>query len=558
MKLIVIVQARSSSTRLSKKALLPVAGYPATILAALRAANCGHETIVATSDDTSDDTLAALLGDHGIRVFRGPLQDVLARYYMAARDFPEDHILARLTADNVLPDGRFVQELAQSLIESGGEYLAASSPQSRLPYGLGAEVFSVAALRKAHLAASDPHDREHVGPWMQRHCLSETYIPRSLGPADYSHLRCTIDDEEDYQRVLRLFDGVEHPVHIGWHELMQKLAALPGEASFRIPYRMQAESICSELTLGTAQLGSAYGIVNRTGKPSRLESIAMIRRAIAYGVTSIDTARSYGDAESVLGNALSGAWRSRVTVSTKLDPLNSLPLGASLLSVRAAVNESVRHSCEALGTKKLSPFLLHRWSHHDLWQGAAWQQLLEMRQNGTIETLGVSVYGPDEALDALRDPHIQHLQLPFNVLDRRWKESGLTDALADRPDVVVHARSAFLQGLLLNSAEYWPAFGDYDAGLCVRRLRQMAQRFDRENVADLCLAYVRSQQWITSVVVGCETLLQLGEILNFFRFPKLTSLQSEELEDALPEAPDRLLNPLMWNLSHEPFALRRN
>jgi aryl-alcohol dehydrogenase-like predicted oxidoreductase/spore coat polysaccharide biosynthesis protein SpsF (cytidylyltransferase family) len=557
MKVVPVIQARMGSTRLPGKVLLPVAGYPSAVLAGLRAGNLGHEVVVATSNDPSDDGFAEQLCNHSIRVFRGPLDDVLGRYHLAAADLSDDCIVVRLTGDNVVPDGLFVRELASALAESGLEYLRGNSVQSRLPYGLAGEAFTVAALRKAHAAAISPSDREHVGLWMARNCRSGIYIPRSIGDTDYSHLRCTIDDEEDYKRILCLFQQVTDPIHASWRELMHTLASLPGEPTFRVPYRVIGGRIHGELTLGTVQLGMKYGIVNRAGKPSNQVAIAMVRHAIAHGVTALDTARSYGDAEPLVCEALSGAWRSRVEVITKLDPLPGLSADASSATVRDCVDESVKKSCAALATNQLSTLLLHSWHHYRWWGGAAWRRLLELRDDGTIASLGASVYEPAEALEALRDPVIQHLQIPLNILDRRWQASGLSRAIADRPDVVVHARSSLLQGILVNPAGHWPPVCDYDSAFFAQQIGNLVRRFDRESAADLCLAYVRSQPWVTSVVVGCETMSQLQENLELFRLPKLTEEQCDELEQALPLAPEALLNPAKWNLAHEESAAQR-
>jgi spore coat polysaccharide biosynthesis protein SpsF len=193
--------------------------------------------------------------------------------------------------------------------------------------------------------------------------------------------------------------------------------------------------------------------------------------------------------------------------------------------------------------------LLHRWDHYKEWQGAAWRRLLELREDGQITKLGVSIYEPSEALDALQDPDIQHIQLPMNVLDSRWARA-IDRELERRPDVVVHGRSIYLQGILLHPAERWPVFREYDAVTCIKRLHDLARKFHRESVADLCLAYVRSQSWITSLVVGCETMSQLDSNLALFRLPKLNDEQCEELRDSLPEAPAEVLDPSKWNLAH--------
>jgi spore coat polysaccharide biosynthesis protein SpsF len=423
---------------------------------------------------------------------------------------------------------------------------------------LGGEAFSVATLRRAQAQATSAYDREHVSPWIRRNCRAMIHTPRAIGTHDFSHLRCTIDDEEDYDRIVRLFAGVAEPVHFGWFELTQKLAAQEGEPRFRVPYGISAGKIHSELTLGTAQLGMDYGIANRAGQPALPVAIRMVRQAVAHGVTALDTARAYGDAESVVGQALTGAWRSRVEVITKLDPLASLPQNATVNEVRAAVDDSVKRSCEALRSKTLSTLLLHRSSHHDAWGGAAWRRLLELRDDGTIGNLGASVYEPREALDLLQDMAITHLQIPMNVLDWRWRASGFDRAVVRRPDVVVHARSALLQGVLADSPpSLWPVSAGFDAAACLRQLRKLTAEFGRQSMTDLCLAYVRSQPWITSVVVGCETLEQVDENLELLCRPKLTTEQCAELERSLPEAPEDLLNPSQWNFVHEHSAKQR-
>ena len=126
MKYVVILQARTTSTRLPAKALLPIAGYPSVSLAALRAANAGGEVIVATSDDASDDALAAEVQTHQIRVVRGSLHDLLARFHRATDSLSDNDIVVRLTADNVVPDGHLAQDLASALHGFRQEYSVSS------------------------------------------------------------------------------------------------------------------------------------------------------------------------------------------------------------------------------------------------------------------------------------------------------------------------------------------------------------------------------------------------------------------------------------------------
>ena len=243
--------------------------------------------------------------------------EVAKRYGHAG--LPEDTNVVRLTGDNVVPDGLFVAELVQAFRSSGAEYMGMSSQVSRMPYGLAGEAFSVAALRKADSLAVSGVDREHVGPWMKRNCHSAIFTPAVLASEDFSGLRCTIDDETDYGRILRVFEGVSNPLEISWLDLTRKLATLPGRSAGCVPSHLRAGETHSELTLGTAQLGMVYGRVNDSGKPSRSEAVGIVHRAAAAGVNTLDTARGYEQSEEVLGEALSGYSNSHIRVITKLD-----------------------------------------------------------------------------------------------------------------------------------------------------------------------------------------------------------------------------------------------
>jgi aryl-alcohol dehydrogenase-like predicted oxidoreductase len=298
-----------------------------------------------------------------------------------------------------------------------------------------------------------------------------------------------------------------------------------------------------------------YGAVNHHGKPSSEQAVAMVRKAIAHGVTALDTARDYGTSEQVIGKALGGAWASRVEVITKLD-LSGLPFDATSAEVRTRVDESVNRSCDALGVKRLAVLLLHRWEDRDSWDGAAWHRLLELRDEGRIQVLGASVYHPEEALAALEDPAIEHLQIPMNILDWRWEEAGVDRAASARPGVIVHARSALLQGILAHPSSRWPMIDGVHAEGWPPLIQQIAHQLGRESVTDLCLAYVRSLPWVTSVAVGCETMEQLEENLRLFRSPDLTAEQCAQLRHDLPHAPEDLLNPAKWKSVHEHSATR--
>ena len=106
--------------------------------------------------------------------------------------------------------------------------------------------------------------------------------------------------------------------------------------------------------------------------------------------------------------------------------------------------------------------------------------------------------------------YITHLQVPFNILDARWLENEFQDAVAARPDVQIHARSAFLQGLLVGPESIWPSWLENRKEIYLE-LERLIIEFGRQDRKDLCLAYVRSFPWIQSIVIGVHRAMQLSE-----------------------------------------------
>ncbi|HTQ13524.1 MAG TPA: aldo/keto reductase [Rhizomicrobium sp.] len=301
----------------------------------------------------------------------------------------------------------------------------------------------------------------------------------------------------------------------------------------------------AELVLGSVQLGLAYGAANRTGKPSRKAALKLVRRAADSGITKFDTARAYGDSEERLGEALEA--RKAVRAITKLSPLGELAPDASRDDVRTAVDASVMQSLVALRRERIDCLLLHRAAHMTAFGGAVWERLVELLEEGTVLSLGVSVQSPEEALQALSRPDIRHMQLPFNLLDWRWREAGAIDDILERRHVTIHARSVFLQGILAaGDASVWPAVPGIDGEAILAELSGLAHEFGRESIADLCLAYARGQDWIDGVVVGMETEAQLVDNLRLFVRPPLAAEDCAALAARVPHVPAQLLNPALW------------
>src|SRR5882757_913644 len=115
---------------------MPVAGYPAAILAALRAGRDGTDTVLATTARPSDGPIVAHAEAHGIKTFRGDKDDVLGRFIGACADLPDDAVAVRLTCDNTVPDSDYAWSIVDKLLRHGGDYYGTAYKADGLPDGI--------------------------------------------------------------------------------------------------------------------------------------------------------------------------------------------------------------------------------------------------------------------------------------------------------------------------------------------------------------------------------------------------------------------------------------
>ena len=222
-----ILQARTSSSRLPGKVLLPLAEEPMVLRQLERITRCRSldGIVVATSDDPSDDELAVLLADAGFDYIRGPLDDVLARFMVAVEEYRPD-VVVRLTADCPLISPSVVDLLVDRFHESNSDYVS-NTMSPTYPDGLDVEVVSVAALQTVAREAVDPPEREHVtlGLYRQPERFAIENVVDPTG-RNHSNLRWTVDTQEDFSFVAQVFDHL-HPKQFEYEDVLALLAEHP-------------------------------------------------------------------------------------------------------------------------------------------------------------------------------------------------------------------------------------------------------------------------------------------------------------------------------------------
>lgn len=205
--ILAILQARASSTRLPGKVLKPILGQPMLFrqIERLQFVKKIDELIVATSIDIFDDPIETLCKEMGISCYRGNLNNVLDRFYQAAKKYGPDHIV-RLTGDCPLADPHLIDEVIDFHLRGAFDYTS-NCLEPTYPDGLDVEVFRFSCLEEAWREASMPSQLEHVTPFI--HKQPDRYkIGGKKNDQDLSELRWTVDEPADFELVTKIYENL--------------------------------------------------------------------------------------------------------------------------------------------------------------------------------------------------------------------------------------------------------------------------------------------------------------------------------------------------------------
>ena len=292
----------------------------------------------------------------------------------------------------------------------------------------------------------------------------------------------------------------------------------------------------SRLVLGTAQLGLPYGIANKTGRPNQAVATAIIRETWNQGIREFDTAQAYGDSEEVLGKALAELGLSqKVKIISKFDP-NLDHLNASALS------RALDKSLQRLGVRNLYGIMLHREEMLSLWDKGLGKILQAFVLSGRVEKIGISVYSPEKAIQALNTEGIDIVQLPTNILDRRFENAGVFK-LADEKRKTIYIRSVFLQGLILMNPEGIPEKMHF-ARPVIEKIESLSNDFGLSR-QEIALGYIKSEMPNAHVIFGAETPSQVRENMTAWQKETPKSL-GNKVRTIFATVDEQILNPVLW------------
>lgn len=536
--ILILLQARTSSSRLPAKSLLPVAGYPLAVLAAKRAGNTGLKVLVATSENSDDDLLNNTLKNNGIETYRGHLKNVLQRFIDATAHFSDTTIIVRLTGDNVLPDGNLLEELISHYKENDIAYLSMNGACSGVPYGLSAEVALLKYFREANLKSTTDFEREHVTPYIKNkygNIIFDQYSSQG-----YSNLRCTIDNYDDYILLNKVFSKFKDPIKTPVSLLLKELEA--------VDYNISPSKSCDRLVLGSAQLGMEYGINNSSGLMEKKEAQDLIKFCIKSGISHIDIANNYGRSEEIIGEILEVGWREQIKLITKFQIPDSLSDKYRNSELSLILDNIILQSCIKLNVKFIDVLLFHRMKDFCLCPSFYLNYFSKKNNEGIIGELGISVQSPAELIDALCYPQISFIQLPFNLLDTRWASCiPKIEHEKKQRKLTIHSRSALLQGLLVSTDRAkWLRAGVKNSLEITNWLEMQCKKNNCNNVTELALRYALSFSWIDAIVVGFDNKRQAIEGIKYCLKGPLSDNSIKLIQGSKPHFSSLSLDPSTW------------
>jgi aryl-alcohol dehydrogenase-like predicted oxidoreductase len=262
----------------------------------------------------------------------------------------------------------------------------------------------------------------------------------------------------------------------------------------------------SKLALGTVQFGVNYGVSNVHGKTTKIEASKILQFAYKNGINVIDTATSYGNSESTFGKVVTNNdWR----IITKTPSFSDGCINGEHVNL---LKKTFDQSLINLRQQSVHGLLLH--SCDDLLKPGGsllFKEMERLKSIGKVKKIGASVYSEVQIKMLLDKYNIDLIQLPINIFDQYLLVDGWLEKLKNK-NVEIHARSTFLQGLLLMPRTSIPTYF-----LPIKEKIELFSKSAQElslSKLELALGYVMGINEIDKIVVGVNTIEQLREIIE--------------------------------------------
>ena len=261
------------------------------------------------------------------------------------------------------------------------------------------------------------------------------------------------------------------------------------------------------ISIGTAQFGIDYGITNKLGKVPEVLVKKILKKASMLGIKYLDTAQDYGDSEKVIGKCMPS--NSKLKIISKLSSLEKFQNKDNIIE---NLEKNFQKTLKNLGCKSINSFLIHQIK--DLKENNSlivWDWLESLKERNLIENIGVSIY-EEKDLDNIPLKKINLIQVPISIYNQKFIESGYIKKLS-LSGTLVHARSCFLQGLLLTKNTFWPNYISKELRIHHMKTECIAKNLNI-SMLDLNIAFIKQLSFLDSAIIGVTNLNELNQFIN--------------------------------------------
>ena len=503
-KVRVVLQARTGSSRLYGKVLLPILGIPLVVLCWRRLKISNLDVVVAIPKGPEDDFLTEILKKNKIKYFRGSKENVLERFQSYSKKLNSEDIIVRVTADNPFVDGFFLKEILSIYLKKKLNYFSSHENIKFIPYGMQAEIFRVKHLRE--IKRKTKYICEHVTPSIKKKYLSQGLKINLDIPKKLSKLKLTIDYLKDFTEAEKIFNFSKKNLY---NSFLNILKNCKNKKKSKILKKK------SELILGTVQLGLKY--YDKKIKINQKRATNILTIAKSKKINYLDTASNYGMSEKFIGNVTKN---NKLTfyISSKLKDLKIRNKVNDLVLIKK-INNNIFSSLINLNTHYIDDLLVHNCEN--IFQSKTlYLHLKKFLKCGIIKNIGASIYTPEEFYKLQKYKMIKTIQFPFNILDYRW----LNILTNKNNNIRLFARSILMRGNIKKNDIIF-SNNNIKSKELTKKLLTISKEYKKKDLIDLSISYVRSFKEINFFVIGAQNTTQLLEITEYFKNKKLSNAQ---------------------------------
>lgn len=290
--------------------------------------------------------------------------------------------------------------------------------------------------------------------------------------------------------------------------------------------------IANKLILGTAQLGLNYGINNFQKKPSINSSIKILNKAFSQGIRCLDTAESYGDSHSIIGEYHSLNPDKKFLINDKISFFRNKDL--------ENFDANINHKLSELNIDYFNGLMFH--SSSILYKNEKLvTKMFELKKLGKIKKIGLSIYKNSEIVNVLQKNYqLDFVQMPFNVLDNEALRKDVIKMMIDK-GIEIHVRSIFLQGLFYMNENCLPKkllplkkYIDKIKMICIE---------NNHSIDELLMNYPKQKKYVSKIIFGVDNENQL--IKNIASYNKNITFPMKKIDEIYVNNKE-LLNPSKW------------